>query len=377
MRILFIITGLGVGGAEKVVTSLADELSNQGHKLVIAYLKGEALVTPNNKNIQLVNLNLDTPKNLISSSIKLRKLIIDFKPDVVHSHLVHANILSRLIRIITPIPKLISSAHNINEGSYSRIMAYRMTDKLADISTNVSQEAVNAFVDQRAVMQGRMINLHNSVSTEEFTFSNPTRTRLRDELKVDSNTQLLLAVGRLNEEKDYPNLLTAFSYLLESTIDICLAIVGDGPLKSELRHLSKLLGIDNKVLFLGIRRDIPALMSASDIFVLSSAREGFGLVVAEAMSCKRVVVATDCGGVREVVGNNGFLVPPKNSLALAESIKTALNLTYNEKIKLGDEARKRIIDNYSLASATMKWLSLYQMPNSQLHDASHMKKLKF
>ena len=377
MKILFVITGLGVGGAEKIVTSLADALADQGHELVIAYLNGEALVTPKNHSIQLVNLNLNSPKDALFSSIKLRKLIKAFEPDVLHSNLVHANILSRLIRVVAPVPKLITSAHNTNEESRLRMLAYRMTDKLTDISTNVSQEAVDAFIDQKAVKSGRMINLHNSISTKEFTFSNSNRIRLRNELKINNNTQLLLAVGRLNEQKDYPNLLSAFAHLVNNIEkDIKLAIVGDGPLKDNLNELSRDLEIENKVMFLGIRKDIPALMSAADTFVLSSAWEGFGLVVAEAMSCERVVVATDCGGVKEVVGAAGFLVPPKDSLKLADALQIALNLSDRDKLELGNKARSRIEDNYSISSATQKWLSLYQMPNNLLNKPSYMKKVK-
>lgn len=376
MRILFVITGLGVGGAEKIVTSLADELANQGHDLVIAYLRGEAIVTPKNHNIKLVSLDLNSPKNVLSSSFRLRKLIKTFKPDVVHSHLVHANIISRLIRLTTPVPKLITSAHNTNEEGQLRILAYRLTDKLATVSTNVSQEAVDAFIDQKAVKKGRMLALYNSISTSEFSFSQEQRDSIRKELKVDTNTQLILAVGRLNEQKDYPNLLIALSEITKSNSKFKLAIAGDGPLLQDLKNLTHKLGLDDKVLFLGVRNDIPALMSAADVFVLSSAWEGFGLVVAEAMSCERVVVATDCGGVREVVGDAGLLVPPKDSLKLANSIKKALNLNDSDKKELGEKARQRIIDNYSISSAVQKWLILYKMPNKLLNNASYMEKVK-
>lgn len=376
MKILFVITGLGVGGAEKIVTSLADELDDRNHEVVIAYMTGEAIVTPRNKNVKLVNLNMSSIINLPIAYLKLRKLIKDLQPDVVHSHLVHANIMSRLIRLTTLIPKLITSAHNTNEEGQLRILAYRLTDKLATVSTNVSQEAVNAFIQQKAVKKGRMLALYNSISTSEFSFSQDNRDNIRKALKIDTNTQLILAVGRLNEQKDYPNLLIAFSEVTKSNPKVRLAIAGDGPLLKDLNNLTHKLGLESKVLFLGIRNDIPALMSAADIFVLSSAWEGFGLVVAEAMSCQRIVVATDCGGVKEVVGDAGFLVPPKDSQLLANTIKKALKLNDSEKLELGEKARQRILDNYSLSSTTDKWISLYTLPNSKLNNPNYMNQVE-
>jgi len=100
-------------------------------------------------------------------------------------------------------------------------------------------------------------------------------------------------------------------------------------------------------------------MSASDVFVLSSAWEGFGLVVAEAMACERVVVATDCGGVSEVVGSEGFLVEPNNNILLAQALDKALDLSDDERSSIGVSARKRIIDNYSLSANVEAYLKLY------------------
>lgn len=376
MKILFVITGLGVGGAEKVVTSLADELAERSHEVVVAYMTGEALVTPKNKNIKLINLNMSSTISLPIAYLKLRKLIKKLQPDVVHSHLVHANIMSRLIRLTTPVPKLITSAHNTNEEGQLRILAYRLTDKLATVSTNVSQEAVDAFIQQKAVKKGRMLALYNSISTSEFSFSQDNRDNIRKEFKVDAKTVLFLAVGRLDASKDYPNLLKAFSEITKSNPKVRLAIAGDGPLLKDLNNLTHKLGLESKVLFLGIRHDIPALMSAADIFVLSSAWEGFGLVVAEAMSCQRIVVATDCGGVKEVVGDAGFLVLPKDTQLLADTIKKALKLNDSEKLELGEKARQRILDNYSLSSTTDKWISLYTLPNSKLNNPNYMNQVE-
>ena len=105
--------------------------------------------------------------------------------------------------------------------------------------------------------------------------------------------------------------------------------------------------------FLGIRDDITRLMAAADVFVPSSVGEGFGLVVAEAMATECVVVATDSGGVREVLGDAGFLVPGRRSIATA--LSTAVSLSQAEAMELGRAARRRVVDTYSFDRAMEKW----------------------
>lgn len=353
-----VITGLGMGGAEHVVANLADELVKLGHTVKIAYLTGEVIVSPKSSEIELLSIGMNGSKDFFKAYVKLRDIVKEFKPDVVHSHMFHSNIISRLLRLTTGVPKIVCSSHNTNEGGRLRMLAYRSTDRLADISTNVSQEAVNTLVEKGAVKSGRMISVVNGIDTNQFYFDRGDRNKKRIELNI-TNQKIVLAVGRLNHQKDYPNLLNSIFLLKEQRQDFKVLIAGDGPLREELTLLAKKLEIVSFVEFLGIRRDIPALMSSSDIFVLSSAWEGFGLVVAEAMACERVVVATDCGGVSEVVGSQEFLVEPNNNILLAQSLNKALDLSTDERSIIGAFARKRIIDNYSLSANIEAYLKLY------------------
>jgi glycosyltransferase involved in cell wall biosynthesis len=359
MKILFLITGLTLGGAERVVTSLADALAVRGHDVLIAYMTGTAEVLPTIASIKIVSLGMTSKTDTVSALFELRRLILEFQPDIVHSHMLHANILARLVRLITPIVRLISTAHSSNEGGTLRMLAYRLTDSLADISTNVSADAVAAFIKAKAVKPGRMIAMHNGIATEVFAFNANVRSQLRQALLIDADCRLILAVGRLHEAKDYPNLLHALALLPVKGVTFQLCIAGDGPNKGYLEALVAQLGLSDRVRLLGIRHDVADLMSAADIFVLSSAWEGFGLVVAEAMACERVVVATDCGGVREVVGEAGYLVKPKDANALAQALQTALQLPADTCAVFGRAARQRVLDRYALDAVVKKWLQLY------------------
>ena len=359
MKVLLVITSLSMGGAENVVAGLADTLAERGHLVKIVYLTGNKFVVPENSNIEIICIGLDSFRDMLKSYISLRKIVKKMKPDVVHSHMFHANIITRLLKLTTRIPRIISSSHSNNEGGRARMLAYLLTDKLVTISTNVSQEAVNDLVNKGAIKAGRMIPVANGIDTNRFYFNSSARKKKRAELDL-LDKKIVLAVGRLHEAKDYKNLLNAIFILKKQRQDFKLLIIGDGLLRQELTLLTKKLEITDFVEFLGMRRDVPELMSASDVFVLSSAWEGFGLVLAEAMACERVVVATDCGGVSEVVGSEGFLIDPKNSASLAQALNEALSLSDDERSRIGVSARKRIVEHYSLEANVNAYLKLYR-----------------
>jgi len=353
MRILYVITGLGLGGAEKVVCDLADQMSALGHQVKIAYLTGGVIVRPKNTNIDLISLDLNNFYGLYLASKKYKKLIQDFQPDVVHAHMIHANIFARINRIGCAIPKLICTAHNSNEGGKLRMMAYRLTNFLSDFNTNVSQEATESLISKGAFNKNNLTTVYNGIDLSKFKLS-----------KIDkkNDEMMILSVGRFNEQKDYPNLFKAIKILKDNNLieKVKFYIAGDGELRSELEQLIKILNISDNVTLLGIRSDIPELMNQAHFFVLSSKYEGFGLVVAEAMACGAFVIATNSGGVAEVMGDTGILVPSQNSEALAEALKEAMSKTALELQENNLQARQRVEKLFSLESSVNKWLALYE-----------------
>jgi glycosyltransferase involved in cell wall biosynthesis len=357
---MYVITGLGVGGAEKVVTSLADKMADQGNEVLVVYMTGDALVRPSNPAVGLVKLKVNSIWDLPVFFIRFRQLHSCFEPDVVHTHMVHANLLVRLCRLITPIRRLVNTAHNTREGGQFRMLGYRMTNWLSDVLTNVSTEAVRSFEDQNAVPAGKMLAVHNGISLSQFRKSVSAISRVRSELKLGKDEKLIVSVGRLYGQKDFPNLLNALAKIGGRDSDWHLAVAGDGPLRNELVSLTQKLGLDDRVSFLGVRNDIPDLLSAADLFVLSSAWEGFPMVIGEAMACECVVVATDCGGVREFLGDSEFLVEPKNPEALAAAISHALKLSPEQRVARGQSSRARIEELYSLEATVDKWLAIYK-----------------
>lgn len=359
MKILIVITGLGMGGAESQVVSLANEFASRDYKVTLAYILEPALVLPRSEQVKVVWLGgTKSPSGMLKAYANLAKLIKQSKPDVLHSHMYHANILSRLARLVSKVPRLVCTAHSNNEGGKKRMLAYRLTDSFADEFTNVSQGAVESFERVKAAPVGRMLVTHNGIDTQRFSFNPVARQQLRAELSIQ-NSKVLIAIGRFHEAKDYPNLLNAFSILSSSQPDSHLLIVGDGELRPKIEQQIKSLDLQARVSLLGIRQDVPELLSAADIFVLSSAWEGFGLVVAEAMATERIAIATDSGGVAEVMSGNGFLVAPRDSHALAESMKKAIDIPEDLAGEFGRAARQYIVENFGLNSVVDRWLKIY------------------
>lgn len=359
-RIMLVITELGIGGAENLVVGLAHRFAQAGHEVLIVSLMNKNHFNIEADNINVVSLNLK--KNIFSLAItiaRLRRAIYTFRPDVVNSHLFHANIICRFLRLFCRMPRLVSSAHSTNDGSNLRMLLYRLTDKLASISTNVSNAAVTQFEERKAVPQGRMVCIHNAIDVDFFSYQPLARESILNYLSLPLESRIILSVGRMHPAKDFPNLLHAFKFVYSRFPNAVLLLIGDGPLLADLKALSMRLEIEQAVFFLGQKSDIPFWMSSADVFVLSSEWEGFGLVVAEAMSCGRLVVSTDCGGTSEVIGDAGWLVPSRSPKLLFQGISECMLITENERSRVSVAARQRVERKFSLDQAMQKWLKLY------------------
>jgi len=358
MRVLLVVTGMSMGGAERVVADLSDALAKAGHDVLLVYLKEPMEVWPRRPEVRAACVGINSVADLVPGFARFRRLVREFKPDVVHSHMFHATLVARIARMTMRIPSLVSTMHTAYDGGRLKALAYRLTDRLSDISTNVSVEAVDAFVAGGAVRAGRMLAVHNGIDVDEFRPSAEARAKVRADFDIPAGCRLFLAAGRLGWSKDYPNMFKALA-LLPAELDYQLLIAGDGSLRGSLEKMVGDLGLSARVRFLGIRRDIPDLMAAADVFVLSSVGEGFGLVVAEAMASECLVVATDAGGVREVLGDAGFLVPSQDPRALADALVKASAMAPEDARRKGSDARRRVVESYSFDRAVERWLDLY------------------
>ena len=169
-----------------------------------------------------------------------------------------------------------------------------------------------------------------------------------------------ITAGRIVPAKDYPNLLRAFALVRAAVPSACLWIAGEslGAGSAAIHTLAADLGAS--IHWLGLRRDMPALLDAADGFVLASAWEGMPLAVGEAMAIEKPVVATDVGGVRELIGETGLIVPAKSPEGLAKAMLEMMRKTNDERRKLGLAARERISAHFSMDAKIDEWENAIQ-----------------
>lgn len=360
MKVLYILTGLGVGGAEIQVVALADKMVELGHEVTLISLSGFSEIAPKSKEVEVFELGMvKTPFSMFKSYIKARRILKELNADVVHSHMVHANLFARFLRLTCRMKRLICTAHSTVEGGRLLNTLYRRTNFMGDVFTNVSYEAVREFEDKEIVAKNDMVCVYNGIDVDKFQHSYLKRSILRRKLGFTNEDFIFLAVGRLSNPKDYPNMLYAFTKIISRSDNVNLVIAGDGPLKNEIDRQVNDLSLSGRVTLLGLRKDVSDLMSAADAFILSSSYEGFGLVVAEALACQLPVVATDCGGVKEVVGDFGLLCRPKDSLALADAAIQLTEMPSELRGELSLAGREYVVERFSIDRVANKWIDLY------------------
>jgi glycosyltransferase involved in cell wall biosynthesis len=359
MRIAYVLTSLGIGGAERQALSLAERMAARGHAVALFVLRGrQSQEWPTTLDVVRLGMR-GNPISILAVLAKARRLLRVFQPDVIHSHTYPANMAARLLKLLIKKSVVLSTIHNVYEGSWPRMLAYRLTDGLSRHTTAVSQAAADRYVRLRAVPARKSSVLTNGINTVEFVPNPERRTRMREEMGAGDEFVWLTA-GRIAPAKDYPSLLDAFARVRAIEPSACLWVAGEaeGASSAGIQALAADLGGSNR--WLGLRRDMPALLDAADGFVLSSAWEGMPLAVGEAMAMEKPVVATDVGGVRELVGEAGVFVPAKSPEKLAEAMLEMMRRTGEERRRLGMAARERIAAQFSMDAKADEWEALYR-----------------
>ncbi len=384
LRIQFVTTSLMHGGAEVQVFLLAAELKRRGHEVSLVTMRDPEAFQPELRalGIPLVSLSMRRGVGDPRAIWRLAKAVRDHRPHVAHSHMVHANLLSRLTRPLAWTPVQVSTAHNLTEGARWRELAYRATDPLCDLTTNVCRKCVEHFIEVGATPRTKIRYMPNGLDLGKFRPSAGARAAKRAELGVPSDTFLWLAVGRVEEQKDYPNLIRAVKRLAAASAaaatggaappapagsaassgPFTVVVAGSGALSAEMEVMARETGLGAALRFLGDRTDVVDLMAAADGYVMSSAWEGLPMVLLEAGASHLPAVVTDVGGNREAVedGVTGFVVPPHDDEALAAAMTNLMALGAADLEAMGRRSRAHVESSFALASVVDRWEALYR-----------------
>lgn len=363
MRLLMVITTLDRGGAETQVAALAGGWHARGWQVEVVSLLPAGAVGAQvlAAGIPVHSLGMRRGQADPRAIMRLARRYRAFRPDVVHSHMVHANLLARVARLAAPVPLLACTAHSIDEEGWWREAAYRLTDPLCDVTTNVGLAATDRYRRRRLAPPHKLECIPNGIDTGRFAPNASRRLAMREALGLDQGTRLWVAIGRLDPPKDPVTLVQAFARHAAHDAQARLVIVGGGVLEPLVRAEVASTGMTDVIELLGPRDDIPELLAAADAFVLSSRWEGLPVSVLEAGAAELPIVATAVPGTLELVedGVTGVLAEPGNAAALAAAMGRVAALPEAGRRALGQAAAKQAAARYSLAAVLDQWQDLF------------------
>ena len=292
--------------------------------------------------------------------LRLRRVVREFRPDILHTWLPTANTLGRVTGILCGVPACIAAerAADTWKGWLRRRLDRVLERRTARIICNA--DAVRRFLTERIGLHAEKICvIRNGLDLDEF--DKAAAVELPPPLPKPPEGPLLGSVGRLEPQKGMTFLIEAFKRLPASPANAHLWIVGQGPEEQRLRRQAADAGLEKRVHFLGLRKDVPALMARFCLFVLPSLWEGLPNAVLEAMAARRAVVATRVDGTPEAVVENetGLLVPPRDPEALAEAM-TALLRDETRRARFGEAGRRRVEEVFDMGNMIARTQDLYR-----------------
>ena len=370
MRIAHIIKVTRISGAERHLLFLLEGLRQRGldaHLIMLVERDrpmDEMAAAAEQRNIPLSRLMIYRDYDL-PLLWRLRRTIRQVKPDIVHTHLVHADLFGFISAKLARVSTVVSSRHLDDAFRYRsrwrRInrRLWRMIDGGIAISAAMKQFALDieeAPTDKISVVRYGME--YRWISDDDI---NLARQRLRTELNLESDAQLLGIACRLVDQKGIPYALEALRRIRSDFPRAHLVIAGEGEKAGELRRLASKLGIADRVSWLGWRADAAELMAAFDVFLLPSLHEGFGLVLLEAMSHRVPIIASEVGAIPEIVvdGETGILVEPRNVDLLARAMRRLLTDRALRKY-MGLLGAARLEEHFSIEKMVDGTIALYE-----------------
>jgi glycosyltransferase involved in cell wall biosynthesis len=366
-KIIHIISGLSDGGAEAVLYRLVTNDKKINHVIVSMTDEGKYGILLQNHGIKVLCLRFKKNSLNFFCLLKLYKFLKKEKPFAVQTWMVHANIFGGVVSRFAGFNNLIWGIHN---DSIEKINLKKGTFFLYKLSLLLS-----SFIPKKIVICAsksldnhvslgysikKLIVIHNGYDLNIFKPNVLIKNEIRSELNIKSDDFLIGMVGRYDVLKDHKNLLRAFSLLNSNDNSIKFLLVGNGLNfdNIELINLISKYRLNNRITLIGQQNDIPAIMNAIDLHVLSSKSEAFPNVLAEAMACGTPCASTNVGDAPFIVGEAGWVVQPCNHIALSEAIKEAITLYKFDHLKwlnFNKASRNQIEKLFSIENMITKY----------------------
>ncbi|MDF1535205.1 MAG: glycosyltransferase [bacterium] len=350
VKVLHIISGLGVGGAERLLLWAAKYHDRDKYPIgVVSMMSGGELATEiRDSGVPVVELGQAKGRLTPAGFRNLLSTVASVRPEVIQGHMFHSNLLTRLTKLFVSKDSRVINTVHIEWEPFRRKIAYALTAPLVDGTVTFSPDAGKVFTETGPV--GRPIR-YIPYGIEVGPRAKKDREGLRTRLGIDLPGPMWITVGRLSRQKAYPDLIEAFAMIKPVQGGPTLLIVGEGEDKPILEKLIQEKGLLHRVRLLGVRHDVPDLLAASDAFVLSSHWEGNPLVVLEAMRASLPIVTTRVGMVptMTVDGKTAFVVEPNRPDLLASAMEKLMTLGHQART-MGEAGRERLERYYDFRS---------------------------
>lgn len=320
----------GLRGGERQLLSLASDLRARGHRNIVVCREGEALDQEAGRaGLERVHLPFFTEWDPLSAW-QLRRAALRETNPVLHAHTAHAAAVIFMAAEGATLPRVVHRrvAFGVDRG-VDFMLKYKRASKVIAVS-----EAIRAQFIESGLPPGQVVTIHDGIAASEIrpalrdhAATLAARGAIAQEFDVATGAVWIGNLAALEPQKDHSTLLRALPDILKAFPETYLLIGGEGPLAAQLQQEAKSLGIEEHVRFLGQVRDVPAFMTAIDIFAFTPAVEGFGSVLLEAMARGVPIVTTRVGGIPEVLVHHesALLMPPRDPANVATAVGRLLN----------------------------------------------------
>jgi glycosyltransferase involved in cell wall biosynthesis len=366
MKILQLISSTGFFGAENAMYELSKGLSSQGYRTyigIIGSLKHFPVEFPllaKNSNIEVKEFSCRGKFDL-KTILQIRRYVKNNRINIIHSHNYKSNFYSLLATALQNV-KRITTCHNwlsVNPKMkiYERIdkSLLHKFHKIIAVSDALKEEIINSGLPVEKVLV-----INNGVDLTRFN-SPDNSDSIRKKLGFDSKDKIIGTIGRLVPDKGNIFLLQAIKGLLDTFPNLKCLIVGDGKEKDNLQFQVGMLGLKGRVVFAGIRADIPQILNLIDIFVMPSLKEGMPMALLEAMAAKKAIIATKVGDIPKIIEDRvtGLLVEPGNVNSISNSIKMLLQDETKTR-SLAENAFEKVKNKFSNLNMTQAYTMEYK-----------------
>jgi len=369
MKIIHIITGLNDGGAEHTLFKICKYDTLNKH--IVISLTGHGKYFFLLKKLGIKVYNLDANFFSIYKFFFLIRLLRFLKPNLVQTWLVHADFIGGIAARLAGIKNVVWNIRysNLERGKakLTTVLIIKILSKLSFLIPKliviVSKRAKKIY-EMKGYDKKKLVFIPNGYDLSSLTINEPKKNFFHRKYNIKKKVPLIGNVARYDPKKDHSNLINALSLIRSKNIDFFCVLVGSNIDQNNIELVSQIkrLKLSNYVKLYGQNKNIAEVMNGLDVYIQSSSYgEGFPNVVAEAMACGTPCVVTDVGDAALIVNKNGWIVPPNNSIKLANAIEIALiEIEKNYWNKRCEEARIRIKENYDISNMIKLYNKLWQ-----------------